>query len=639
MPSFADIYASCLYEAGEGLPLWNPSPLHLGDVGYVRDGSFIVLYNAVDGPETLSDAASICLARRSDRSPSRDPVRRGSKADVKMDIDDPLSPTPTVAVSSRRSSVATSTVSVSSAAASLSRSAASDSHLPSAAKKGSPTLSHRKLRSGTPPEGPFPPMPLTVDHEEPKVFDMGPRMSSNYRCLGLNVGASVPGAPVSAKIGFESLGGDGAILVPRDPTERTRLKHLGVLKAYIKAHHKWMYETYGRIEAIGVDDLALIYGQDRTSDWAVAVSRDAARGARVEFEIFNSANMGFWGNWSHTLSACQRGPHRPQATRRDRATGSDTAGNSQSTVRNVDHVHATVLQKCDEDERTWGMGIDSGVVNASFSFTSPSRGRELDDEQHTRGRRRSPPSRAHSITWSEVHAPPDQTISIRRVTACTSLGLGFLPARPRAAAEPRDPDYDGEQDRENAPVAQQDTSDSGKDGSQSKQWCDDPLEALHEWIHERGGAKVRVSIASDDDCLSLLAMVKGDHILRGLQSAVRLAADRFAHISVDEDGFATVSMFSPSTLAGRSARISQPASLGALSVSSSVTEKQNMPQDLFAAARRAASVNRSDVDSKNPQTRTSSKPRALPPSARFSMVLPCRPMHGLGSASPSLVLP
>ncbi|KAJ1026821.1 hypothetical protein NDA16_002118 [Ustilago loliicola] len=640
MPSFADIYASCLYEAGEGLPLWNPSPLRLGDVGYVRDGSFIVLYNAVDGPEALSNAASIRLARRSDRSLSRDRARRGSNADVKMDIDDPVDPTAAVAVSSRRSSLAASTATMSSATACLSRSAASDSVLPSAAKKGSPTLSHRKLRSGTPPEGPFPPMPLSVDQEEPKVFDMGPRMSSNYRCLGLNFGASVPGAPVSAKIGFESLGGDGAILVPRDPTERTRLKYLGVLKAYIKAHHKWMYETYGRIEAIGIDDLALIYGQDRTSDWAVAVSRDAARGARVEFEIFNSANMGFWGNWSHTLSACQRGPHRPQPTRRDRAAGSDTARASKSTIRNVDHVNATIGHKHgDDDQRTWGMGLDSVVVNASISVTSPSSKKDYDDEQNTRGRRRSPPSRTHSITWSEVHAPPDQTISIRRVTACTSLGFGFLPARPKAAAEPRDPNYDGEQDNEAAPVARSDGGDKCEVLNRSKQWCDDPLEALHEWIHERGGAKVKVSIASDDDCLRLLALLEGDHALCGLRSAILMAADRFAHIFVDVDGFATVSMNSPSNSTARPANIRYAASARALSARSSVAEKENISQDMFAAARHAVSVKQSVVAGKKPQTQTLSKLRAVLAPSRFNMMLPCRPMHGLGSASPSLVLP
>uniref|UniRef100_V5GGT3 Uncharacterized protein n=1 Tax=Kalmanozyma brasiliensis (strain GHG001) TaxID=1365824 RepID=V5GGT3_KALBG len=117
---------------------------------------------------------------------------------------------------------------------------------------------------------------------------MGPRTSSSYSCIGVKGGTGIPGTPVSVKIGFKSSGGDGAILLSRDPTERTRLKHIGVLKAHMKAHYKWMIETYGQIEAIGTDDLALIYGQDRTSDWAVAVSRDAARGAEVEFEVFGS---------------------------------------------------------------------------------------------------------------------------------------------------------------------------------------------------------------------------------------------------------------------------------------------------------------------------------------------------------------
>ena len=47
-------------------------------------------------------------------------------------------------------------------------------------------------------------MPLSVDQEAPQLFDMGPRMSSNYRCLGIDASVNVPGAPVGVKIGFES---------------------------------------------------------------------------------------------------------------------------------------------------------------------------------------------------------------------------------------------------------------------------------------------------------------------------------------------------------------------------------------------------------------------------------------------------
>ena len=641
MPSFADIYASCLYASGEGLPLWNPSPLRLGDVGYVRDGSFIVLYNAVDGPDALSDAASISLARRSERSVSRDRARRDSGARPKMDLDDPIDAPPAPGVSSRRSSLATSSACSSTAALPLSRSAASDSLLPSATKKGSPTLAHRKLRSGTPPEGPFPPMPLSVDQEAPQLFDMGPRMSSNYRCLGIDTNVNVPGALVGVKIGFESSGGDGAILIPRDPTERTRLKYLGVLKAYIKAHHRWMYETYGRIEAISVDDLALIYGQDRTSDWAVAVSRDAARGARVEFEIFGTASAGFWGNWSHTLSACQRGPHRPQAARCDRATG--TSPQSDRNVRNVEHVQAPHGRKRDEGAGGWGANVEGGLVNAGFSFGAPSSKQHREEEQE-RGRRRSPPSRAHSVTWSpEVHAPPDQTISIRRVTASTSLGFGFLPARPKAAAEPRDPDVDRSQDRECAPVARQDDAEMSAESHKGKSWGDDPLEALHGWIHERGGAQVQVSIASDDDCLQLLSLLGYERVLAlGLQAAVRMAADRFARIVVDESGFATVSMgpaaesapnkaLSAASAQNRSIPTQSPGA-GKLGARNALwgDDKENMSTDMVAAARRTAS----SAVGKTHQARGALKPSG----ARFHPKLPCRPMHNVGAASSSLVL-
>ncbi|CBQ73312.1 conserved hypothetical Ustilaginaceae-specific protein [Sporisorium reilianum SRZ2] len=624
MPSFAEIYSACLYTGGEGYPLWNPSPLRLGDVGYVRDGSFIVLYNAIDGPGRLSDAASIPLARRSDRSLSRERTHPDSAGvtSAKMDIDDPVSVIADPAGSSRRSSLATSSsMSPSLAPVAMSRSSASDSLLPSAAKKGSPTLSHRKLRSGTPPEGPYPPMPLSVDQEAPKLFDMGPRMSSNYRCLGLAGATTIPGSPVSVKIGFESSGGDGAILIPRDPTERTRLKYLGVLKAYIKAHHKWMYETYGRIEAIGIDDLAFIYGQDRTSDWAVAVSRDAARGAKVEFEIFGSASAGFWGNWSHTLSACQRGPHRAQG-----------GGNG----RNAGHVEAPVERRRESESSHWDVNLEGGVINPSFSFSASASNKDHDDDEHTRGRRRrTAPVRNHSITWtSDAHAAPDQTISIRRVTACTTPGLGFLPARPKAAAEPRDPDMDRDQGGETGAVARQDGGgqhDDDRDAVQSKPWCDDPLEALHEWIHHRPcAATIKVSIASDDDCLQLLSLLGREQVTAiGLQRAVRLAADRFASIAVDKDGFATVAIGHAPTSARKAASIPQTAPTLA-----STADKENTGQDMFAIARRAVAKTHHHAPS-------GLKPRAmLGSSSRFNTMLPCRPMSGgIGSASASLVLP
>lgn len=637
MPSFADIYANCLYASGEGLPLWNPSPLRLGDVGYVRDGSFIVLYNAVDGPGTLSDAASIHLARRSDDCVSRDRDRRDSSAKAHMDVDNLDDAASGEGASSRRSSLTTSSVSSAPTAVFMSRAAASDSVLPSVTKKGSPTLSHRKLRSGTPPEGPFPPMPLSVDQETPKLFDMGPRMSSNYRCLGLDVGASVPGTPASVKIGFESSGGDGAILIPRDPTERTRLKYLGVLKAYIKAHHRWMYETYGRIEAVGNDELALIYGQDRTSDWAVAVSRDAARGARVEFEVFGTASTGFWGNWSHTLSACQRGPHRPPAPRRDCATRTSPNGGCQRSECNVEQIRAPQAYKREPENRAWGMSLAGGVVNASFSFSSPA------SEEHGHEK---PANGSQSITWPpEMHVLPDQTISIRRVTACTSLGLGFLPARPKAAAEPREPDFDAKRDRECAPIRVR-TSDESQESGQSKQWCDDPLEALHEWIHDHGGAKVKVSVASDDDCLQLLSLLGDEHAVEtGLQKAIRAAASQFARIWIDETGFATVSMdgspgsdpycvpvvpiSSRPTLPAHSYRAARFVDHGRNSSAS----KEGIAEDMFAAARRATSV------SAGIGAQAKLKPRAMQPSSRSNPMLACRPIRNMGTAVPSLVLP
>lgn len=444
---------------------------------------------------------------------------------------------------------------------------------------------------------------------------MGPRTSSSYNCLGVEGGTAIPGTPVSIKIGFQSSGGDGAILISRDPTERTRLKHIGVLKAHMKAHNKWMIETYGQIEAIGTDDLALIYGQDRTSDWAVAVSRDAARGAKVEFEIFGCASAGFWGNWSHTLSACQRGPHRTQG-----ASGS----------HNVDQVEPPSQQQ--PGNPSWGLNIESGVVNTSFSISSPSSdGRE--DHGRTRGGCHSKPTRKHSVTWSPAeHAAPDQSISIRRITLCKLPGLGFLPAWPRAAAEPPDPHVDRTRDQDADAVARQDASEAKESATQH---CfEDPLKVLHQWIQERGDASLTASIASDDDCLLLIALLghKQTAIL-GLRQAVRTAADQFARIMVDDAGFATVSI-----------EVDRRSRVAAAVLQHRIHTRPTMP---FEYAKSPVSDIRKGSERRSAASRAVAKagrcngqmePGSGLLSWRFSKASPCGLMYSVGSLLSSLIL-
>lgn len=487
--SYADLFATCLYVSGEGLPLWNPSPLRLGDVGYVRDGGFTVLFNAIDGPPSaLSHAASIRLARRSHRSASRGRATSNVGIDMSPTIENQL-------LNTRRYSAASSGI-ASPASEAVSVDSLSEPVTPLPVI--SPTLEacSRSVRSSTPPDGPFPPLPLNVDQEPAKLFYMGPRMSSNYRCVGISAGASVPGVPVTGKLSFETAGGDGAILIPRDPTERTVLKHVGVLKEYVKAHRKWIYDTYGRVEAIEADEIALIYGQDRTSDWAVAVAKDSARGAKVDFDIFGAGNTSFWGSWSHSVSASQRGPHR--------AVGGTRAVGPGNSLGLEDMARPTTT-------RRWGAQLDSGTVNAAFTFQ---------------------PDVTGSIASSgcgRVTNRPDQTIIIRRVTARTSLGLGFLPARLKAAAEPRDPQWD----RDDPPLGS---------AASSATWFDDPLEALHLWIHQRAAGRPSFSIASDDDCVRLLSLLPASQLRhsRNLGQAIRLAADLYALVTVDKDSVATI---------------------------------------------------------------------------------------------------
>lgn len=317
--SISEIYALSLYAQGEGLPLWNPTPCRLADVGYMRDGTFHCLFNAHDGPQSStsrSDAANIGLARRTEAghdSRPTSPAQSGlllpsglpsssqsPSSDVGVGPDDhemadagrngdhlegaspspPSSFQPQVRRSSRTRNL-------------FSPSATSSSH-------GS---TDNQLR---------PPLPLAIEEAAEKVFDMGPRMSANMKTLGTTIGAdaSLAAAPVGAVLSFETSGGDGALLIPRDPTHRQLLLHVGVLKDYLKTHRRYIHNTFGQPEDLDADDIVLIYGQDLTSDWACAVNLEAGRGARVEFEVFSVAKLGVWGNWKTSCSASQRGPHR-----------------------------------------------------------------------------------------------------------------------------------------------------------------------------------------------------------------------------------------------------------------------------------------------------------------------------------------
>ena len=181
-----------------------------------------------------------------------------------------------------------------------------------------------------------------------------------------------------------------------------------------------------------------------------------------------------------------------------------------------------------------GVSIDGGLNHQSFSNASSS---SKESAYNGLGRR----SRRENTADSSPN-PMDQTILINRLTV--SSVLGFLPVRIKAAAEPRDPDMDRDQDHGSDAVSGQDGNQGGDDDpGKRNHWSDDPLEALHDWIHKHGGAQIKVSIATDDDCLQLLRQLGQRYASKfGLRAAVSTAADRFARISVDEAGFATVSI-------------------------------------------------------------------------------------------------
>ena len=462
MSSNADIFATLLYAPCEGLPLWNPSPLELGDVGFVRDGSFHVLYNAITGPTDAqgnrSEASQMALAMRTTMSSGGSSQggsgRRvsaagltagGSSAGSAAALGLPDATMQLTPGDGRRASNASALTSAGSStgtggtgmgpslsasqqqhqqqgggatgefatpvvgrAASLSpppqpqapsahstgfrRSSLTRGFLrrsqspgpnvgPSGEWSGAAGTSAGVAPSGawpsgstSPPHGGgfgggdemiFPPMPLSVEAEAPRVFTMGARTSNNFRAFGasagVDLGAAAVAVPVGGEISFETSGGDGAVLVPRDPVERTLLRHVGVLKAYFKAHRRWIFRAYGEPEDVEMDEIALIYGMDRTSDWGVSVTRDAAVGTKLKFEVFSLAKAGVWGDWRSSGSAAQRGPYREVQQWHEVEQKKDT--NASTTVATpTATTHDTEMSRTASTVSTEGAGRAGSIV-------------------------------------------------------------------------------------------------------------------------------------------------------------------------------------------------------------------------------------------------------------------------------------
>ncbi|KAE8211315.1 hypothetical protein CF327_g4915 [Tilletia walkeri] len=632
--STADIYVNCLYSPGDGYPLWNPSPLRTGAIGYIRDGSFFTLYNIEEGPPTdIHPAADPSLVGRRRSTPANhvlasaaaqtlsppiavenaESVSSGGTTPVGIGamkrasdpaVDVPISPVRQSGTSKDRGVSSGGGAGGSSAGGSRRGSVMGIMRTGSQQHPGPPgsTLSDpispaydtytphagtRSAGSSTPPSGgppissptilamaidqhnnqrsprlrerdlpPDPPMPLQIEYEDLRRFDAGPRSSSTYTCLGFSAGANVAGAPVGGMWAFKSSGGDGALLIPRDPTEREQLRHVGNLKIYLKTHLRWIAYRYGISEDVEADDIALVFSQDRTSDWACAVSRNTTKGAQVEFEVFSIGRASVWGEWRTAMTASQRGPHRggPPVFNPNFALGAAGARMQAASIgASGGPPSSSSGGGSGSGDNKGGIGFSIGGVTASFSpsldaqfevkaGSQDSNGGE-DQSGDTQGSSgdaaldlrvtaglvgaassggkggQGNASRATSQSPTSAQSPQpgfsvqgwplrnphpaDQAITIRRITM--KHRLGFLPASIRASAGPR-PDRRREpEDGEGGGAVPSGTRRRDADGEEGRRRTKalDPLDWLHEYILMRAPT-ARASIASDAECAFLL---------------------------------------------------------------------------------------------------------------------------------------
>lgn len=184
--------------------------------------------------------------------------------------------------------------------------------------------------------------------------------------------------------------------------------------------------------------MAFIYGQDCTSDWACAVTIEAERGSKVEFEVFSFLQTGVWGDWKTACSASQRGPHRDRS-----------------------------------------------------------------DEEPIR--------------------IPDQSIVIKRLTIQTRR---FRPMKMHAFAKPKPDEFD------------QDEGERKANRLSRGDWHD-PLDLIHDYLLENTTNSL-YSLASDDDALMLLKMVKGWESYSELKAKLWQEAKKHTLIEVDANGVAAL---------------------------------------------------------------------------------------------------
>lgn len=515
----------------------------LGDVGYVRQGTFHKIFNAAQGPQSapISKASTIAQALRTETQYPDAPTSPMQPVETHQSASPGFGMAQDDGNNARDKTPEAHGLNVSAAMMGMpgnipsrgsSRSPPPQSP-PSSRRSSLTGFFPRHSSPGSASADGGPPLPLMMETDIPRIFDMGPRMSSNYHSIGITLGAHAhaTGVPLGATLTFESAGGDGALLVARDPVQRHLLQHVGVLKAYLKAHRRYIFETYGQAEDIELDELILVYGQDCTSDWAVAVTLAANVGNRVEFEIFSAAKAGVWGNWKTTCTASQRGPHRPGNSDKDQVqpmdvdfgvtNGNLTMGASAGPTANL----------------TTTVNLADPSVSLQAQQPAPAAGVQSTADVNPNLTPKMP-----NWTWEANKGPVsvNQSIVLRRITAKSKLGLNIFPTKMRAAAGPSRDGQDGRRD---------DAGMSMTSNASGEEMIEDPLDMLHEYILSHADDKATVSIASDHDASQLCKRVlldfwptipRNERTASTFKRCMWAMAKRTTDVTVDADGFATI---------------------------------------------------------------------------------------------------
>jgi hypothetical protein len=151
---------------------------------------------------------------------------------------------------------------------------------------------------------------------------------------------------------FECTKEQGAALILREDAHRTdALQKTTFIRYVLENHSKWLeFANDVHERGITADQLVMVTGCDKTSEWASAVFSAASKQVGVEFHVGSIAQGGVsvWGSWNHCQSVeAHSGPSNPSRVRQTISSDAQQVTNEPETNYHNQCVFLRGYKHCD----------------------------------------------------------------------------------------------------------------------------------------------------------------------------------------------------------------------------------------------------------------------------------------------------